>query len=243
MLASCKPKQIRSPEADRLSHQMEASVPGLRKPRGAGVTLKMMSGNPFPLPQAAPLEVIEDSEHACFVLSEELKIMRCNSAWDRFARGQGGGWGALASNVISRNLLDFITPDLKSFYGELFARARALGQPVGHDYECSSATVFRLFRMQIYPLERGGGFVVLNSLRIERPHDRAAHEPNDDIYTDSDGIIHMCANCRRTRRVAEPAAWDWVPAYVEPNRKTISHGVCAMCFEFYYRPMLENRAA
>jgi hypothetical protein len=97
--------------------------------------------------------------------------------------------------------------------------------------------------MQIYPRQPGAGFVVQNSLRVEHPHDRVALESNDAIYTDSDGIIHACANCRRTRRVAEPGTWDWVPAYVESKLKIITHGVCPMCLEFYYRAAMKNLVA
>jgi hypothetical protein len=195
------------------------------------------------LPATAPLEALEDSPHPGYVLSEQLDITYCNEAWDRFALEQGGEPAVLASNIIGRNLLDSVAPDLKSFYAELFTRARALGQPVSHDYECSSATVFRLYRMQIYPLQAGAGFVVQNSLRVEHPHDRVALAPSDALYRDDSGLIHACGNCRRTRRVTDPGIWDWVPAYVENKSMDISHGVCPMCLEFYYRPLLKDRAA
>lgn len=186
---------------------------------------------------------MEESPHPGYVVSEQLDITHCNQAWDRFALEEGGEPAVLASNIVSRNLLDFVAPDLKSFYMELFARARALGQPVSHDYECSSAAVLRLYRMQIYPLQPGAGFVVQNSLRVEHPHDRIPLEPSNALYKDDSGIIHACANCRRTRRVTDPGIWDWVPAYVESKLKNISHGVCPMCLEFYYRPAMRDRAA
>jgi hypothetical protein len=202
-----------------------------------------MYGKPSILPRTAPIAVLEGSPDTCFVLSELLSITYCNAAWDRFARENGGGPEVLASSIIPRNLLDFVNADLKKYYADLFAQARALGRPVSHDYECSSASVFRLYRMQIYPLERGQGFFVTNSLRVERPHDRVALKPDNAIYIHSDGLIRMCANCRRTSRAADPAAWDWVPAYVGPLEKRVSHGVCPMCLEFYYRPMTAKPAA
>jgi hypothetical protein len=201
-----------------------------------------MGSWPDKFPAAAPIEALEASPDPGCVLSEQLDITYCNQAWDRFAL-ENHGPGATAKKVISRNLLDFVAPDLKSFYRELFARARTFGRLVSHDYECSSATVFRLYRMQIYPLEPGAGFVVQNSLHVEHPHDRVALQPSSALYKDDSGIIHMCANCRRTRRVTDPGVWDWVPAYVEGKRTNISHGVCPMCLEFYYRPALEDRAA
>jgi hypothetical protein len=203
----------------------------------------MMYGWPTQLPSSAPLAVLDKSPHAGFVVSEQLEVTYCNRSWDCFAHEQGGSAAVLARNIVSRNLMEFVAPDLQSFYRELFAQARARGRPVGHDYECSSASVFRLYRMQIYPLQPGQGFVVENSLRVERPHDRVPVEPDDTLYKDSEGIIHACANCRRTRRTTNPAVWDWVPAYLESHELNISHGVCPMCLEFYYRPIMENPAA
>jgi hypothetical protein len=202
-----------------------------------------MDGWPTLLPSSAPLAVLNASPHACYVVSELLDITYCNPAWDRFAREQGGTASVMTGNIVSRNLMEFIAPDLQGFYRELFSQARAQGRPISHDYECSSASVFRLYHMQIYPLQPGNGFVVENSLRVERPHDRVPFEPNAGLYQDRHGIIHSCANCRRTRRVSDLAVWDWVPAYLESRELNISHGVCPMCLEFYYRPAMENPAA
>lgn len=186
------------------------------------------------------MEVLESCPDPCFALSESLDITYCNTGWNNFALLNQGGPEVLGARVVSRNLLDFIPDDLKSYHAGLFAKARALGQPVSHDYECSSATMFRLFRMQIYPLDQG--FAVINSLRLEHPHDRTPLEPNDALYLNSSGLIRMCANCRRTNRTNDPAAWDWVPDYVERVRRNTTHGVCPACLEYYYRPYLQGRS-
>ncbi|HEY6274192.1 MAG TPA: hypothetical protein VIX19_19590 [Terriglobales bacterium] len=202
-----------------------------------------MSGGSSPLPSAAPLAVLDASPYACFVLSESLDITYCNVAWDRFAREQGGTAAVMARNIVGKNLLDFVPTDLKSFYREMIDRVRAQGRPIGHDYECSSASVFRLYHLQVYPLKSGSGFVVENSLRVEHPHDRVAREPHDALYSDTNGFIVCCANCRRTRRATDPTIWDWVPAYLESKLLNISHGVCPLCLEFYYRPVIKTWAA
>ncbi len=190
------------------------------------------------MPRAIPLSVLENCPDPCFVVSETLDITYCNAAWDRFALENHGGPEVLKDRVVSRNLLDFIPADIKQYHAGLFARARATGQPVSHDYECSSATLFRLYRMQIYPLDKG--FTVINSLRVEHPHDRPPIEPKDAAYKDAAGLIRMCANCRRTNRANDPTAWDWVPAYVERMRENTTHGVCPPCLEYYYRPYLHG---
>jgi hypothetical protein len=195
------------------------------------------------LPSTAPLTVLDQSPDVSYVVSENLDITYCNPAWDGFAREQGGCVAAMSANVVGRSLLEFLPRELKDFYVELFADARALGQPVSHDYECSSAYVFRLYHMQIYPLQRGAGFVVQNSLRVERRHDRVAREPSNALYADDQGWIHACANCRRTQRSASPAIWDWVPAYLANRDLKITHGVCPMCMEFYYMPAIKKYSA
>jgi len=193
------------------------------------------------IPRAIPLDVLESCPDPCFTVSESLDITYCNQAWDQFALLNHGGPEALRAQVVSRNLLDFIPDDIKKYHAGLFTTARALGQPVSHDYECSSATLFRLYRMQIYPLDNG--FAVINSLRVEHPHDRTPVEPNEALYRNSAGMIRMCANCGRTSRADDPTVWEWVPDYVDHIRENTTHGVCPLCLEYYYRPYIESPRA
>lgn len=191
------------------------------------------------IPHAISREILESCQEPCFTVNESLDITYCNKAWDQFALLNQGSPEALRAQVISRNLLDFIPDDIKKYHAGLFQTARALGQPVSHDYECSSATLFRLYRMQIYPMEKG--FTVINSLRVERPHDRTPAEPTEAVYRNSSGMIRMCANCGRTNRAEDPDAWDWVPDFVEHMREHTTHGVCPLCLEYYYRPYIGSR--
>jgi hypothetical protein len=194
---------------------------------------------PFPIPREISPAVLEQSPEPCFVVDESLFIVYCNSAWDRFALANAAPPEILGERVVSRNLLDFIGGDLKPFYTDLFARARRSGQPVSHDYECSSAGVFRLYRMQVFPL--ASSFAVVNSLRLEHPHTRQALAPDDTLYRSKNGLVCMCANCRRTNQAANPQAWDWVPAYLEDRKAKVTHGLCPPCMEFYYHPYLASR--
>lgn len=196
---------------------------------------------PAKLPDKIPASV-ESSPHACFALTESLDIFYCNAAWDRFALENSAAPGVLAASVLHKPFLQFVPEDMHLVYGKIFQRARAQGRMQSLDYECSSARVFRVYRMQAYPLKPGRGFVVINSLVTVHPHTRAACEPNDASYRDNDGLIHMCANCRRTRRVENSAAWDWVPAYVAHTRLDATHTVCPFCREYYYGDFLASAA-
>ena len=95
---------------------------------------------------------VESSPHACFALTESLDICYCNSAWDRFALENSAETAALAASVLHKPFLQFVPEDLRLFYQEIFQRVRALGRMQSQDYECSSAQVFRVYRMQVYPL-------------------------------------------------------------------------------------------
>jgi hypothetical protein len=195
---------------------------------------------PKKLPDKMPAAV-ESSPHACFALTESLDICYCNPAWDRFALENSAESGALAASVLHKPFLQFVPEDLRLFYQEIFQRVRALGRMQSQDYECSSAQVFRVYRMQVYPLQPGCGFVVINSLVIAHPHTRVVCAPDDASYRERDGLVHMCANCRRTRRVDDPAVWDWVPAYVTRPRDA-THTVCPFCAEYYYGAYLPGVA-
>ena len=192
---------------------------------------------PAKLPDKMPA-ALESSPHACFALTESLEICYCNAAWDRFARENSAEPDVLAASVLHKPFLQFVPEDLRLVYTELFQRARALGRMQSQDYECSSAQAFRVYRMQVYPLQPGCGFAVVNSLVVAHPHTRAVCEPDEASYRDNDGLIHMCANCRRALRVGHPETWDWVPAYVETPRWNMTHTVCPFCREYYYSAYL-----
>ncbi|MGZ4872113.1 MAG: hypothetical protein ACXVK3_09495, partial [Candidatus Angelobacter sp.] len=136
---------------------------------------------PTKLPDKMPAAV-ESSPHACFCLTESLDFCYCNSAWDRFALENGGGLDVLAAAVLHKPFLQFVPDDLRENFKNLFHRVRTLGRLQSQDYECSSPQLFRVYRMQVYPLQPGCGFVVINSLVILHPHTRAVCEPDDASY-------------------------------------------------------------
>jgi hypothetical protein len=188
---------------------------------------------PAILPDKIPA-ALESSPHVCFALSESLDFSYCNPAWNRFAQENGGGPDVLSARVLRKPFLQFVPEELIGHFHCLFKEARAAGRMQDQDYECSSPETFRIYRMQIYPMRPGSGFAVINSLRVAHPHTREAREPDRSQYCDSKGLICMCANCRRIRRLDHPAIWDWVPAYVHSLRRDLSHTVCPFCREYYY---------
>ncbi len=179
---------------------------------------------------------LEQSGNVSCVVDKTLRLVYCNPAWDLFAIGNCGE-SAVASRVVGINLMDVVPGALRSFYDQLFEIARVTLQVWPHDYECSSATLYRLFRMEVRPMPTAG-FILVHALRIEKPHasDRTSCLPSAERYINAEGNVTMCAHCRKTKRVAEPQVWDWVPEYLGTRapRANIISGLCGPCLAYFY---------
>lgn len=178
-------------------------------------------------------DTADASTDVIFFLDSRLTITHCNPAWDKFAR-ENHGERALAANVVGRRLFDFIAADLQPFYRTVFESCAADNLPFSFDYECSSASVYRLFRMQILPLRQGGGFAVLNAIRVERPQSGRSSKSPGPEYVAEPNTVTLCAHCRRTRRQDDPSRWEWVPAHLDIGELRLNHAVCPPCRSYYY---------
>jgi PAS domain-containing protein len=179
-------------------------------------------------------ESLDADPAVCFVLDEKLRFVYCNPAWDRFAV-QNGAPSLLGRNVLGTAILESTSGAVFPYYESLYGAAVTERRPAEHEFECSSAEVERLMKMNVYPLRSGPALLVVCSLRVERPHAGSAGEPLHDSYRDGRGTIVMCGNCRRTRRAdVEPETWDWVADYVANPPERVSHGLCALCLHYYY---------
>jgi len=179
------------------------------------------------------LRSVAHSDDSAYLLDPAFNLIRVNAGFVRFA-GENGG-ANLLGNWQGKCVLEAIPPILRGFYAAGFERARTKGTPWEHDYECSSAEVYRSFRMIVYPVPSKALFVI-HSLRVESPHARAVHPPDVQTYL-RDGFIHMCANCRRVENPHGSERWDWVPVWLDQAPDNVSHGLCKPCAVFYwYRP-------
>lgn len=164
----------------------------------------------------------------------DLSLAYANGAWSRFA-GENGGEPAISTEWnLGRCALDAIAEPLRPFFAENYRRCLRELRPWEHAYECSSADLYRQFHMTVFPLGRAEGLLVVNSLRIETPHDRVSVSPLEDRYRNPHGIITQCCHCRRVQRADDEPTWDWVPDWVQRFPKRTSHGICPACCGFYY---------
>ena len=181
---------------------------------------------------------LEDDPATICALDRLLRITYVNRAWRDFARENGGSWGS-GKWRVGVALLRAIPDALQEFYQGMFERVRESDDPIEHSYECSSPQTLRRFRMRAYRCN-AGTIVVAHSLALEAPHPAAPRPASDATYRDARGVIIQCCYCRRVRRMAEAAQWDWVPEYVAQIPRMTSHGICPLC-ERYYFP--ENSAS
>ena len=183
----------------------------------------------------APRSSLEQDPAVIYWLDQELRIVDCNEAWDRFAL-ENRGYNLSRQKQLGRCIMDVIPFELQPFFEDAYRTANISKQPFEHSYECSSASLYRTFRMTAHPNVAGDGYVVVNSLSVERPHsaERTACEAIDAVYQNQHGITTMCCHCHRTRVAVSKTDWHWVPEYVERLPVSISHTICAVCLSVHY---------
>jgi len=191
-----------------------------------------------PVGGAIPIGTLEASRDVCCQLNGDLRIIYCNPAWDRFALANNGGF-ALSDRVRGSVIMDFTPPELLEFYKAAFASAR--DAVVEFEYECSSPDFYRIFQMQILPLEQPTGYTVINALNVESGMEgKRPALPLGPEYISYGGIITVCSHCRRSRRIDRSGQWDWVPANLKPALRNVSHGLCPICHAYFYGHMLSK---
>ena len=136
--------------------------------------------------------------------------------------------------------MDFIPPELIDFYRAAYASAR--DAVVEFDYECSTPDLYRVFQMQILPVEQPKGYTVINALTVEEGMEEKRHALvlSSPEYLTEAGIITVCSHCRRSSRIDCSGQWDWVPANLKPALRNVSHGLCPICYAYFYGHMLSK---
>lgn len=158
------------------------------------------------------------------VTDRDGAILWVNPTWDQSATAHG-----LAHYT---SYYDGISGTLRGPFKRAFSSTMETGKPFEQDYECSTPTLRRFFRLRALPIG-GRGLLIDHSLISEAPHLAKPHEPNAEEYTSEDGLIAQCSNCRR---VLHPSsnAYHWVPAWVASPQSNTSHVICPLCAGFYY---------
>lgn len=192
--------------------------------------------------QTYMLEKLHQSDDSVYALRPDLTLAYVNQGWSKFASENSG------SQIPQRwplgcNIQAAIPDVLRPFFADNFSRCLNSKSPWQHQYECSSAQVYREFLMTTYPLGNHQGLLIVNSLFRSGKHNRRERASLDAFYRDDNAIITQCAHCRRIRRRSDVSCWDWVPDWVRSCPQNTSHGLCEACFGYFYPggvPMLHG---
>ncbi len=182
------------------------------------------------------LDELERYAGTVYAVRPDFRLAYLNPAWFRFAEENGGEPEVSRRWSLGAPIMPAISAAFRSFYEIKFRTCLERGEPWIHEYECSSAGVFRKFRQTAYPLKGGCGLLMVHSLAIETVHHPADRSPKiavESKYRDENGAISQCAHCRRVMNPFRPAGWDWVPAWVERPPSNLAFILCQACRQRY----------
>lgn len=183
-------------------------------------------------------ENLRELNNSIYVVDREYKIVDYNDGYRKFAIANDGDdilerW-PVGSYVLSP-VPEVIRNVIQRMYDDVILRKKI----VEYEYECHSPTVFRLFKMRIFPFMQD--FALHEHTPIEISTLSGAHEISDSEirsgYIDSKNIIHQCCHCRRTQSSTNENKWVWVvPLIMRDNAfsRNISHTICPVCLHHYY---------
>jgi hypothetical protein len=153
-----------------------------------------------------------------------------NRGWLEFARANGGAGAAIH---VGDNYFAAIGGETRGPFEAAVAECLASGIPLEQEYECSSATVQRVYRLRMLPLSKRTLLLVHHPV-ARQSQDRPAEPPEEARYRNACGQIAQCGNCRRTRTFPEHA-WHWVPSWVERPPEGVTYVPCPVCRGFSWR--------
>ncbi len=134
--------------------------------------------------------------------------------------------------------MDLIQVPERAYYEELYGRVMKERKVLRQTFECHSPELFRIYDQILYPLKDGKGIVVINSLKKERKWDEEVRSFAENVelaYLMQDAFYHQCSNCRKTLRNDGSGEWDLIPGHLENPPSNISHTICPVCFEHYWK--------
>jgi len=174
---------------------------------------------------------LNNSAAVIYAIDSNYKIRFFNDAWEHFAETNNGckiatEWG------IGANVINAIEGAQKEFYRELYDASINENLIISHQYECSSSTRYRKFKLIGYPLVNQRGLLLENYLISEA--NIAYNEPPliVDDYQDNYGIIKQCGHCRKIYNHRQHT-WEWCPSLIDQITLKISHSLCTECLPLY----------
>jgi len=113
----------------------------------------------------------DQDDSVIYLLDADWTIARCNPAWDRFALANHGE-AARSARVVGTRIMDVVPPDLQDFYLAAYGNVQRFRRDWWHIFECSSASLTRIYQMRILPCD-AGSLLTINTLIGETPLETA----------------------------------------------------------------------
>lgn len=182
-------------------------------------------------------ETIEKSAHSIYAISNKFELIYFNQAWFNFAEQNNGEPHISTKYTIGTNIFEGIKGTVSHYYYDKYSSIIKTGKPWHHEYQCSSHLLFREFYQNVYPLKDSSGLIIINSLKVEKTL-TTQNTPLclDETYRQEDGFIVQCCQCRKTQQAINKDIWEWIPGFVEKMPANVSHSICPICFDYYYKP-------
>jgi hypothetical protein len=181
------------------------------------------------LDRTATALVEAEPDPAC-LLGEGGEILAVNTAWDAFARQNGGAPGCLGENLLGKNYFNYIDGvGPRTYYESVWHRALG-GARVTFESECNTGATLRQISCSFRPLKIGPTIAVLVSHQVVRQREVSElTAPLDPApWIGGDGQLVMCSACRSARR-ADGAGWGFVPGLIGLSAVTPLYTFCPSC--------------
>jgi PAS domain-containing protein len=193
--------------------------------------------SPRSKPFTAAIHELAARGDAAVLLDLEGTVLFVNDGWERFVRATS----ALEATPIGTRLADGIQGELpRKVFEELLARVTRAhgGRSLTITTECNGPDRARLVTSQLAPVLAGHeaiGVTVIVKVVRELPAAEVYQvvEGTASEYRGAAGTLEQCCCCRRTRRPADPAEWDFVPALVAVPPPDTWYAYCPLCHELH----------
>lgn len=184
------------------------------------------------------IAAIAASNDSTIIADHGLAIRAYNHAYLAFAHANGlrdlePRYG------LGCNLLTACSEPARTFYAQTFRTVLAQRGVFHQDYECSSPTERREFRLSAYATVSGQALVISHHLLIAEPIPNTDRIASSAAHCSPEGFIIQCCHCRKVRNFTATDRWDWVPSCVENLPDNVSHTFCPRCFDHYYPDVAE----
>lgn len=175
------------------------------------------------------LPALEEHDGAIVGVWPDLRVGYANPAW---TGSQGNHQARGETWPLDSDPLQSLAHSHEEMVRQNLERALQSGRPWQQVLRFGGDSMISDAHWSAFPLRNAMGLLIVQSQRVESdPADEGAlHER----YFTQDGLLVQCFHCRRCRRGHDEHAWDWVSHWVKQVPPQTSHGMCPICFSFYY---------